>query len=327
MNDNEYSLLSDYSFDGNIYLYDANDFYRNSQFDSERKNFIQSRYFTKVIKNIRTDNFNQFVKQYNKIFSDFNEKYLKLTDYGQKSLDKELVTKLKDNYENISDNILNGISFIINPLIEYKLNINKLYNNLVVNNDIPFIYYIGDKTGLSKIKLYESSYYGDNAFIKKDKLKEWKNVKFSLEEKELFSKKNILILILNLNQNYIKFHINTQGKILVNSYELKNTGLTFDLIIKKINMKIINKINKIITINKIDNLNEEQIDIIELNGSKKININENLDLDFDNSNLNNILNYYNEFIYFKNKHPEKDINRYLDKKKQLWNKKIKRLWQ
>ena len=86
-------------------------------------------------------------------------------------------------------------------------------------------------------------------------------------------------------------------------------------------MKIINKINKIITINKIDNLNEEQIDIIELNGSK-ININENLDLDFDNSNLNNILNYYNEFIYFKNKHPEKDINRYLDKKN---NYGIKRL--
>ena len=113
MNDNEYSLLSDYSLDGNIYLYDANDFYRNSQFDSERKNFVQSRYFTKVIKNIRTDNFNQFVRQYNKIFSDFNEKYLKLTDYGQKSLDKELVTKLKDNYENISDNILNGISFLL----------------------------------------------------------------------------------------------------------------------------------------------------------------------------------------------------------------------
>ena len=44
MNDNEYSLLSDYSFDGNIYLYDANDFIR-SQFDSERKFLYKSLFY------------------------------------------------------------------------------------------------------------------------------------------------------------------------------------------------------------------------------------------------------------------------------------------
>ena len=158
INDNDYSLLSDYNSDGHIYLYDAYDFYQNNKMDSEDKNYILGRYFKKVIKNIRIDEHKKFVKEYKLKFKQLNEKYLKITEYGQEKLNEEINKITKESYSNISKISLNGISFISEPLLEKKININKLYNNLVVSRDIPFIYYLGDKTGLSKIKLYEPSY-------------------------------------------------------------------------------------------------------------------------------------------------------------------------
>lgn len=321
--DNEYSLLSDYSFDGNIYLYDAYDFYQHSKMENENKNFILGRYYLKVIKNLKTEEHKKFIREYKSKFNDFNKKYFKLTEFGQNNLNKEIEKIINDSYSNISKVLLNGISFINKPLLDKKININKLYNNLVVSMDIPFIYYIGDKTGLSKIKLYEPSYYGDNATIKKEKLKEWKNVKLLPEEKELYSKKNILILVLNINNYYIKFHINNDAIILVNNYQLKDSNISINDIIKNINSKIIAKINTIISLNKIDKISEDNIKLIELNGSKRINIHENLFLNIDNSNLNHLLNYYNDFIYFKNKQNEKDINRYLEIKNNYGIKRIR----
>ena len=312
--DNNYSLLSDYQFDGNIYLYDAYDFYQHSKMENENKNYILGRYFLKVIKNLRIEEHKKFVKEYKSKFHDLNQKYMKIIEFGQNKLNEEIEKLTNSSYSNISKVSLNGISFIHKPLLEKKININKLYTNLVVSNNIPFIYYIGDKTGLSKIKLYEPSYYGDNATIKKEKLKEWKNIKLLPEEKELYSKKNILMLVLNINNYYIKFFINTEAVILVNNYQLKDSNISINDIIKNINSEIISNINTIISLNKIDDISEDNLKLIELNGSKKINIHEDLFLNLDNSNLNHLLNYYNDFIYFKNKQSDKDINRYLEKK-------------
>ena len=166
---NDYTILSNYEFDGTIYLYNLEDFKKHELYND----YLKERYWIEKPKNINKSNFQIQSKQLIDIFKNDDEKYNNLLVKPQLEISKLVQEKKMGDYNSISENQITKISFLSTPIISVDLNLIKLFELLKVDRTIPYINYIGEKRRQSKLKIYEPAYYGDDVDINELLLKQW----------------------------------------------------------------------------------------------------------------------------------------------------------
>jgi hypothetical protein len=313
---NDFTLLNNYQINNNtIYLYDKYDYVSNND---EFENYILERYWLDN-NTIRYSNllFDKLNDEYNDSIKKINLKYQNLLGSYQNEISQDL-----KNY-NINNKIF-GITFLYEPIVKLDINLGKLLNLIKLDNDIPYLYYLGKKKRGSKLKLYEPLYYGDNAKISKDQLKEWTDYVFTNLEKNNYDKNNFLIFKILINEDYFTLYLNKEGKILgrINSTKEKLIELDLSKLLNTINTKLFSRINEIISRNEIfqlHNLDTKNIKILHLNGAKILDFNKII----SSNVLKKLIDHYNEFLFFKNKQLLDNYDNGLKKKKN--NYSIKRV--
>ena len=327
---NDYTILTNYEFDGVIYLYNIEDFKKHESYSD----YLKERYWIEKSKSINKSSFQIQSKQLLEIFTKEDNKYNNFLLKPQLELYEQVKEKNKSDFEKISENQITNISFLSTPIISVDLNLIKLFELLKVDRNIPYINYIAEKRRQSKLKIYEPAYYGDDVDINELLLKQWGEEQLNVEERKYLTKKHYIIIKCKFNDLYITYYVNKDGVSIINFSSITmNKQVLFNInlqeIIETINNKVVSKINRTIgkgnvSKGKVNNHRLEPIKfkfvkILQLCGYKKIKLNTNIPIQV----LQNLINHYNEFLFLKYKQTkdEPDIG-FRKKKNNFGIKKI-----
>ena len=273
---NDYTLLNNYTFDHSIHLVNLEDYRKSSSYQA----YIEDRYWL-TPKNMSVNEFESKKQEYLDIFKSIDDKIEKIYVPSQQSLNQQLQEESMGNYDEICQDKINAISLLYKPILDYQINLVKLFDIFRVSREIPYLNYVGEKRKQSRVKIFEPAYYGDDVEINELLLKKWREEKITHQEEGYLTKKHYMNLKCKYKDSYISFLISQTGIIIINltaySMHKKNLfNIDTDEVIKIINRVVITNINKTLGLekskNRIEDVKMKYIEYLQFSGCKEIKL-------------------------------------------------------